>query len=135
MSISDGITPQHRWRPSRASAMRQFLKTLPGAEATHSLFRIHTEGQRASAALQRRLLALGVQALAWRGEQQVRRPRARGPRSHQAEMTAAVRALRAEGRRFRTKKEQWRAVIERLGISETERGWSYKTFVRLKFSN
>jgi hypothetical protein len=61
--------------------------------------------------------------------------RGRGPRSHMREMALALSALRAEGRRFPTKKAAHRAVLERLGVSETPRGWSYNTFTRLKLQN
>jgi hypothetical protein len=59
----------------------------------------------------------------------------RGSRSHMREMAVALSALLAEGRRFPTKKAAHRTVLERLGISETARGWSCNTFTRLKLQN
>jgi chromosomal replication initiation ATPase DnaA len=56
-----------------------------------------------------------------------------GPRSHLPEMEMALRTLIGEGRKFRTKKAAHRAVLERLKVSDTARGWSYETFARLKF--
>jgi chromosomal replication initiation ATPase DnaA len=56
-----------------------------------------------------------------------------GPRSHLPEMEEALHTLLNEGRKFLTKKAAYRAVLERLAISGAARGWSYKTFSRLKF--
>jgi chromosomal replication initiation ATPase DnaA len=56
-----------------------------------------------------------------------------GPRSHLPEMEEALRMLLNEGRKFRTKKAAYRAVLERLKVSAATRGWSYATFARLKF--
>jgi hypothetical protein len=58
--------------------------------------------------------------------------RRRGPKSHRPEMAEIARALRAEGRVYRTKKAEWRAVLEWAGMPETARGWSYNAFTRLK---
>jgi hypothetical protein len=56
----------------------------------------------------------------------------RGPRSSQPEMVTAIYALRAEGRRFSSKKAEWRAVLKRLSVPEGARGWSYVVFSRIK---
>jgi hypothetical protein len=46
-------------------------------------------------------------------------------------MKATLRVLHEEGRRFSSKKAAYRAVIERLKVPDTARGWSYSTFARL----